>query len=89
MTRPHKVTQSYWVVKCIRMLPGVGRCTEVTRGLRELVAGLWGFSPFIYRGFLTVAEDVLETLRDEQMSRPEAAHQLIYDVLVEPTGHLN
>jgi len=56
------------------------------------VVGLRGFVPFTYRGlveFLTVAEDVLESLRDEQVTRQEATHQLIYDVLVEPVGYLN
>ena len=38
---------------------------------------------------MTFAEDVLETLGDEQITRQEAVHQLIYDVLVEPIGHLN
>ena len=39
--------------------------------------------------FLTVAEDVLESLGDDQVTRQEAAHQLIYDVLIEPAGHMN
>jgi len=39
--------------------------------------------------FLTVAEDVLESLGDDQVTRQEAVHQLIYDVLIEPAGHIN
>jgi len=80
------------VVKFIRILPRTGKWTEVNLGLRQLVTGLLGFVPFTYRGlveFLTVAEDVLESLGDEQVTRQEAAHQLIYDVLVELAGHLN
>ena len=39
--------------------------------------------------FLLVAEEVLDTLGEEQVVRQEAAHQLIYDALVEPVEHLN
>jgi len=39
--------------------------------------------------FLTIAEDVLESLGDEQVTCQEAAHQLIYDVLIETAGHMN
>ena len=39
--------------------------------------------------FLIVAEDVFESLGDEQVTRQEAAHQLIYDVLIEPAGYMN
>ena len=56
------------------------------------MTGLWGYAPFTYRGlveFLVVAEDVLDTLRDEQMTRKEAVHQLFYDVLMEPAEHLD
>ena len=80
--------QSHWLVKCIRLLPRVGRWTEVSYGLRQLVIGQRGYVPFTYRGlveFLIVAEDVLDTLGEEQDARQEAAHQVIYDVWVEPT----
>jgi len=36
-----------------------------------------------------VAENVLETLGDDPITRQEAAHQLIYDVLVEPAERQN
>ena len=36
-----------------------------------------------------MAEDVLDSLGDDQDTRQEAAHQLIYDVLVEPAEHVN
>ena len=36
-----------------------------------------------------VAEDVLETLGSDQQSQQEAAYQLIYDVLIEPTERVN
>ena len=36
-----------------------------------------------------VAEDVLETLGSNQMTRQEDADQLIYDVLIEPTEHMD
>ena len=39
--------------------------------------------------FLTVAEEILESLGDDQEIYQETAHQLIYDVLVEPAKHLN
>ena len=48
--------------------------------------------PFTYRGlveFLIMAEDVLHSLGEDQDAHQEPAHQLIYDVLVEPTGHVN
>ena len=38
---------------------------------------------------LTVIEDALESLADERVTRQEAAHQLIYDGLTEPAGHMN
>jgi len=60
------------VVKFIRILPRTGKWAEVTFGLRQLVTGLRGFAPFTYRGlveFLTVVEDVLESLGDEQVTR--------------------
>ena len=36
-----------------------------------------------------MAEEVLDTLGEEQEARPEAAHQLIYDVLLEPAEQIN
>jgi len=36
-----------------------------------------------------VAEDVLETLGNDQRTREEDADQLIYDVLIEPTEHMD
>ena len=36
-----------------------------------------------------VVENVLETLGDDPTTRQEAAHQLIYDVLVEPAERQN
>ena len=65
MNRPLRVTQSHWVVKCIRLLSRVVRWAEVSYGLRQLVTGQRGHEPFTYRGlveFLTIAEDVLEYL---------------------------
>ena len=51
-----------------------------------------GYAPFTYRGlveFLIMAEVVLDSLGEDQDTHQEAAHQLIYDVFVEPTGHVN
>jgi len=84
---PQHVTQSHWVVKFIRLLPRAGKWAEVSLGLRQ-VSGLRGYAPFAYRGlveFLTIAEEVLETLGSGQRTRQEDADQLIYDVLIEPT----
>ena len=56
----------------IRILPRTGWWTEVTLGLRQLVAGLRGFAPFTYRGlveFFTLTEDLVESLGDEQVTR--------------------
>jgi len=39
--------------------------------------------------FLLVAEEVLDNLGEGSMACQEAAHQLIYDVLVDPAEHLN
>ena len=36
-----------------------------------------------------MAEDVLDTLGEEQDAHQEATDQLIYDVLVEPAEHVN
>ena len=92
MNRPLRATQSHWVVKCIQLLPRAGRWTEVSYGLRQLVTGQQGCAPFTYRGlveFLLVAEEVLDDLGEGSVARQEAAHQLICDVLVEPTEYLN
>jgi len=92
MNRPLRVTQSHWVVKCIRLLPRPGRWTEVSYGLRQLVTGQQGYAPFTYGGlveFLLVAEEVLDDLGEGSEARQETAHQLTYDVLVEPPEHLN
>jgi len=86
MNRPLRVTQSHWMVKYIRLLPRVGRWVEVSYGLRRLVTGQQGYAPFTYRGlveFLLVAEEVLDDLGEGSVARQEAAHQLIYDVLVD------
>ena len=69
INRPQKVTQSHWVIKCIRLLARTGRWTEVSFGFRQLVTGLRGFTPFRYRGlveFLTIAEDVSDSLGEDQ-----------------------
>ena len=53
--------------------------------------GLHGYGPFTYRGlveFLTVVEEVLEELGGDPQTRQDSAHQLIYDVLLEPAEHL-
>ena len=84
--------QSHWVVKCIRLLPRVERWAEVSYGLRQLVTGQRCYAPFTNRGlveFLLVVEEVLDTLGEEQEARREAAHQLIYDVLLEPAERIN
>jgi len=39
--------------------------------------------------FLLVAEEVLDNMGKGPVPHQEAAHQLIYDVLVEPTEHIN
>jgi len=39
MNRPQRVTQSHWVVKCIRLLTRVGRGAKVSYGLTQLVTG--------------------------------------------------
>jgi len=55
-------------MKFIRILPRTRQWTEVTLGVRQLVTGLQGFTPFTYRGlveFFTIAEDVLESPGDE------------------------
>jgi len=36
-----------------------------------------------------IAKDVLDTLGGDQSSRQEAAHQLIYHVLIDPAERLN
>jgi len=50
-----------------------------------------GYAPFTYQvlvEFIIVAEDVFDSLGEDQDARQEAAHQLIYDVLVEPAEHV-
>jgi len=92
MNRPLRVTQSQWVVKCIRLLTRVGSWDEVSYGLRKLVTRQRGCAPFTYRGlgkFLLVAKEVLDDLGEGPVACQEAAHQLIYDVLVELAEHLN
>jgi len=77
MNRPQKVTQSHWVVKCIRLLPRTGKWMEVSFRLRQLVTRLRDFAPFTYRGlveFLTVDEDLLDSLGENQIARQEDAH---------------
>ena len=79
-------------MKFIRLLPRSGKWAEVSRGLRQQVSGVLCCTPFTYRGlveFLMVAEDVLETLGNDQRTREEDADQLIYDVLIEPTEHMD
>jgi len=54
--------------------------------------GIQPFAPFTYRGlveFLVLAENALDTLSGDLITRQEAANQLIYDLLVEPTEHQN
>jgi len=78
--RFHKVTQGYWVVKFIHLLPQVGKWREVSAGLRELVASIRGYGPFTYRGlveFFTIAEEVLEELGSDPRTRQASACQLI------------
>jgi len=89
---PQHVTQSHWVVKFIRLLPRAGKWAEVSLGLRQQVSGQRGYAPFTYPGlveFLIIAEDVLDTLGSGQRTRQEDADQLIYDVLIEPTEHMD
>jgi len=91
LNRFHKVTQGYWVVKFIHLLPQVGKWREISAGLREQVANTRGYGPFTYRGlveFLAVAEEVLEQLGSDPRTRQASAHHLIQDVLLEPVGQL-
>jgi len=65
-----------------------GNWIEVTRELRQLVTRIRPFALFTSRGlvdFLMVAENVLDTLGEDPVARQEATHQLIYDVLIEPS----
>ena len=78
--RFHKITHDFWVVKFIHLLPQAGKWREVSAGLREQVANIWGYGPFTYRGlveFLTVAEEVLEELGSDPRTRQASARQLI------------
>jgi len=57
-----------------------------------LTIGIQLFALFTYRGlvdFLLVAEDVLDALGDDPVARQEAAHQLIYDGLIQPSERKN
>jgi len=57
-----------------------------------VITGIQPFAPFTYRGlveFLLVAEDVLDSLGDEPVARQDAAHQLIYNALIEPCQRKN
>ena len=70
--RFHKVTQGYWVVEFIHLLPQVGKWREVSAGLLEQVANIRGYGPFTYRGhvqFLALAEEVLEELGSDPRTR--------------------
>ena len=79
-------------MKFIRLLPRAGKWAEVSLGLRQQVSGLRGYAPFTFRGlveFLTITEEVLKILGSGQRTRQEDADQLIYDVLIEPTEHMD
>jgi len=87
----HKVTQGYWAVKFIHLLPQAGKWREISEGLREQVANIRGYALFTYRGlveFLTVAEEVLEELGSDPRTRQASTRQLIHDLLLEPAGQL-
>jgi len=52
--------------------------------------GIRPLARFTYRGlveFLVLAENALDALGNDPAARQEAANQLVYDLLVEPTGH--
>jgi len=73
-------------------MPLIGRWSELTWGLRKLITGIRPYAPFTYRGlveFRILAEDALYTLGGDLITRQEAAHQLIYDLLVELAEHQN
>jgi hypothetical protein len=88
---PQHISQGHWVVKFIHLLPRAGPWTEICEGLRQQVTGLRGFAPFTYRGlveFLMMIEGELSMLGEDPSSRQIIAHQVIYDALIEPAGHL-
>jgi len=89
--RPERVTQSHWANYCVRLLPLVGRWTELTYALREVAFGHRGYPPFTYRGlveFLVVAEEALDSLGADPTARRQVARQLVYDGLMEPAEHI-
>jgi len=60
------------VVKFIRIIPIIGRWTEITWGLRQLVTGIWPFAPFTYQGlveFIVLVADALENLGDDPLEQ--------------------
>jgi len=89
--RPQRVTQSHWANQYVRILPLTGRLTELTYALRQVTFGHRGYPPFTYQGlveFLVVAEEALDPLGDSPSARQQAAHQLVYDGLMEPAEHI-
>jgi len=89
--RFHKVTQGYWIVKFIHLLPQKGKWREVSVGLREQVTNIRGYGPFTYRGlveFLVMAEEVLEEPGGDPRTHQASTRQLIHDMLLEPAGQL-
>ena len=50
--RPERVAQSHWANYCVRLLPLIGRWTELTYALREVAFGHRGYPPFTYRGLV-------------------------------------
>ena len=70
----------------------MGRWTKVNWGLWRLVTRIQPFASFTYLGlveFLVWVEDELENLGDQPLEWQNAANQLIFDLLVEPTLHQN
>ena len=89
--RPQRVTQSHWANQCVRILPLTRRWTKLTYALRQVAFGHRSYPPFTYRGlveFLVMAEEALDSLGDDPSARQLAAHQLVYDGLMEPTEHI-
>ena len=83
--------QSHWANQCVRILPLTGRWTELTYALRQVAFGHRGYPPFTYWGLaelLVVAEEALDSLGDNLSARQQAAHQLVYDGLMEPMEHI-
>jgi len=57
-----------------------------------LTTGIQPVASFTYWGlvdFLLVAKDVLHALGDDSIAQQEAAHQIIYDGLIEPSERQN